>query len=124
MTPEVLSGSNGWHCAKCKRTTDAEKVMHIFKAPEVLVVHIKRFSFSSYRRTKLTTAIRVPTRAFRLSPYIHDDGEPAPLGRVTVCEFMCVTVYAAPDKSDPSVLYNLVGVSNHSGGLGGGHYTA
>lgn len=35
-----------------------------------------------------------------------------------------VRVVAAPDKGDESITYNLVGVSNHSGGLGGGHYTA
>ncbi len=36
--------------------------------------------------------------------------------------FVCT--HAAPEKGDAGITYKLVGVSNHSGGLGGGHYTA
>lgn len=73
VTPERLSGTECWYCSKCKRATDAEKVMHIFRCPVVLVIHLKRFSFSSFRRTKLTTAVKAPLRGFSLDDYIHED---------------------------------------------------
>ena len=99
VTPEVLTGSESWYCAKCKRATEAVKTMSIFRCPVVLVsckgaraaactprftrgcgvlfdmqvVHLKRFSFTAFRRTKIGSPVRLPLRGFRLTDYIHDD---------------------------------------------------
>jgi ubiquitin carboxyl-terminal hydrolase 4/11/15 len=35
-----------------------------------------------------------------------------------------LTGIVAKDHGDPEPIYDLFAVSNHSGGLGGGHYTA
>ena len=99
---ESLDGSEAAYCKKCKEHRPASKQMHVFRCPPVLVVHIKRFSYSMYRRDKLTTCISFPTQSLDLSPYMAE---------------------SAPDASQPLV-YDLIGVSNHMGGLGGGHYTA
>lgn len=46
---EVLSQENTWYCSKCKRHVQAKKKFDLWKLPEILILHIKRFS------TKLTT---------------------------------------------------------------------
>jgi ubiquitin C-terminal hydrolase len=45
---------------------------------------------------------------------------------VCVCVCVCVCDWhdTAPEAESGHCVYNLVGVSNHMGGLGGGHYTA
>jgi hypothetical protein len=41
---ETLAGSDKWYCCKCKAHVAAFKKMEIYKTPEFLVVHFKRFS--------------------------------------------------------------------------------
>jgi hypothetical protein len=48
------------------------------------VVHLKRFSFSAFRRTKLTTAVKCPLRGFSLDAYLHDACTPAALFTVSI----------------------------------------
>lgn len=57
---EVLSGSNKWHCPKCKRDRDAKKTIQIWKLPRVLIVHLKRFYFEGPFRSKLDTHVEFP----------------------------------------------------------------
>lgn len=45
VAPEVLSAGNEWHCNGCKRKVQATKRMSVSKSPNVLVLHLKRFSF-------------------------------------------------------------------------------
>lgn len=67
--------------------------------PEVLVFHLKRFSYSRYSKNKLDTLVTFPIHNLDLSQYVmNKDGKPH--------------------------LYELYAISNHYGGLGGGHYTA
>ncbi|CAN6455674.1 unnamed protein product [Victoria cruziana] len=41
--PEILDGSNKYSCEKCKKLSSARKQMSIFRAPNVLVIQLKRF---------------------------------------------------------------------------------
>jgi hypothetical protein len=41
---ETLSGSDKWYCSKCKEHVHALKKMEIYKTPDFLVIHFKRFS--------------------------------------------------------------------------------
>lgn len=67
--------------------------------PEVLVFHLKRFSYSRYSKNKLDSFVTFPIHNLDLSKYVMSkDGKP--------------------------YIYELYAVSNHYGGLGGGHYTA
>ncbi|KAF8056355.1 UBP11 [Scenedesmus sp. PABB004] len=78
----------------------AEKKLDFWSMPEVLVVHLKRFSYTSWGRDKLDTLVDFPLEGLDLSRYV--------LG---------------PQAAQP-LLYDCYAVSNHYGGLGGGHYTA
>jgi ubiquitin carboxyl-terminal hydrolase 36/42 len=44
---EVLGRGNEWSCEGCKRKVQASKQMTIAKASNVLVLHLKRFSFGN-----------------------------------------------------------------------------
>ena len=41
---ETLAGNDKWYCSKCKDHVPALKKMEIYKTPEYLIVHFKRFS--------------------------------------------------------------------------------
>ncbi|CAM6058590.1 unnamed protein product [Sphagnum tenellum] len=41
--PEVLNGDNKYRCDQCKKLCPARKQMAVYRAPNVLVIHLKRF---------------------------------------------------------------------------------
>eukprot|EP00731_Ephydatia_muelleri_P021821 Em0014g412a len=95
---EVLSSDNEWYCPQCKELKGATKKFDLWKLPQVLVIHLKRFSYDKYWRDKLDVLVDFPIEGLDLSPLVEGGG--------------------------PQPLYDLYAVSNHFGGMGGGHYTA
>jgi ubiquitin carboxyl-terminal hydrolase 4/11/15 len=95
----MLGKNDPWICERCDAMVSPEKKVDIWKVPEVLVVHLKRFSGSGFRLRKMDTYVDYPDE-IDLSPYII-----GPQGKL-------------PQR------YRLYAVSNHYGGMGGGHYTA
>jgi len=87
-----------YHCEACKARKGLTKRLTIYKPPRVLVVHLKRFSHSRFSREKLNTLVRFPTTNLDLSEYV--------------------------EASNSVPVYDLAAVSQHSGSMGGGHYTA
>jgi len=96
---EVLSEENAWYCARCKELRRATKTLELWTAPDILVVHLKRFSSTSRMRDKIDVLVDAPVEGLDLS------------GKVGLPE-------------GKELLYDLFAVDNHYGGLGGGHYTA
>ena len=99
---EQLEESEQWYCSQCKERVCAWKQFQIFRSPPILIVHLKRFQFSasSHRRQKIGTFIDFPLEGLDLSNHVtHWEGDEQPI-------------------------YDCYAVSNHFGGLGGGHYTA
>ena len=41
---ETLTGNDKWYCSSCKEHQNALKKMEVYKCPEFLIIHIKRFS--------------------------------------------------------------------------------
>ncbi|CAN0462514.1 unnamed protein product [Ascophyllum nodosum] len=54
---EHLKGSNRWCCNVCKKLVEAEKNLTVFKPPNALVVHLKRFAGQGRELTKTKTQI-------------------------------------------------------------------
>jgi len=98
-TQERLGPEDPWFCPSCKKHQQAWKKFDLWKLPEILVVHLKRFQYTRFHRDKLTFQVDFPTENFDLSPWILN-----------------------PDEKNTQ--YELFAISNHMGGLGGGHYTA
>jgi len=96
---EILSEENAWYCGRCKELRRASKTLEIWTIPDILVLHLKRFSTNSRLRDKIDVLVDFPITDLDLS------------GKVGLTE-------------DKSLHYDLFAVDNHYGGLGGGHYTA
>lgn len=97
---EVLSENDAWYCPRCKEHRRASKKFELWKTPDILVMHLKRFSASRGFRDKLDVFVDFPVEGLDMS------------GRVE-----------NPEPGE-SLIYDLFAVDNHYGGLGGGHYTA
>ena len=101
---EQLDESDTWYCNQCKEHVRAWKQFHLYRTPPVLIVHLKRFHYSSttHRRDKIDTLIDFPLVDLDLRSVVkHNHWE---VGQEPI--------------------YDCYAVSNHFGGLGGGHYTA
>jgi len=75
------------------------KKFDLWSLPEVLIIHLKRFSYNRYWRDKIDTVIDFPVKNLDMTPYVIN-------------------------SSHGQAVYDLISVSNHYGGMGGGHYTA
>ncbi|CAG9937843.1 unnamed protein product, partial [Clonostachys rosea f. rosea IK726] len=97
---EVLSEQDMWYCPRCKEHRRASKKFDLWKTPDILVAHLKRFSSSGYRRDKLDVLVDFPIDGLDLTSRVIEqtDGQ--------------------------NEIYDLIAVDDHYGGLGGGHYTA
>ena len=102
---EQLGEQDMWYCGKCKMHNRAYKKIDIWSTPDVLILHLKRFQYGmghySVQRRKLNALVKFPIESLDLSK---------------------VLLGPAPPGAPP--VYDLYAVSEHSGSLGGGHYTA
>ncbi|RIB16224.1 hypothetical protein C2G38_2247164 [Gigaspora rosea] len=107
---EILDGNDAWNCPRCNCPRRTTKQLSISRLPDILLIHLKRFSFYGPFRDKLETMVHFPIRRLDLTPYVpsnSSDGGSRPNSQ----------------QMGPFV-YDLYAISNHYGGLNGGHYTA
>ncbi|XP_078718065.1 ubiquitin carboxyl-terminal hydrolase 8 isoform X2 [Lampetra fluviatilis] len=97
--PEKMTDANRYLCSHCKQRRESVKTMEIWRLPPVLIIHLKRFSYSGRWKQKLQTNVGFPLTSLNMKPYIIN-------------------------KENRYSEYNLYAVSNHYGSLDGGHYTA
>lgn len=104
VTKEKLDKENTWYCNKCKEHKEAYIKHSLLRMPKVLIIHLKRFKkkyhgngYASFRKIK---------------NYVDFEIE-----NLDLSEFMI-------QKDKDGAFYNLIGVINHYGSSGGGHYTA
>ena len=50
---EKLGEEEMWYCSDCKEFRQATKKMDIWSPPRLLVIHLKRFSYTRYSRDKV-----------------------------------------------------------------------
>ncbi|TVU48975.1 hypothetical protein EJB05_00264 [Eragrostis curvula] len=97
---EPLGPDDMWYCPGCKEHRQASKKLDLWRLPEILIIHLKRFSYSRYTKNKLETFVDFPIHDLDLSKYIGSRSQQIPHN------------------------YRLFAISNHYGSMGGGHYTA
>lgn len=98
--PEYLVGKDKYDCEHCKRKTDGERRFAFRDLPEVLCIHIKRFRYDAswFNATKNSRVVSFPVnRTLDMGPFLEDPPSHA-------------------------VEYSLVGLIQHIGSMGGGHY--
>lgn len=97
--PDKLDEQNQWYCPHCKDFVCAEKKLNVWNAPNLLIIQIKRFSGSGYYIKKDDTYVDFP-------------------------EILDMSKYCLTHPEGVSQKYRLYAVSEHMGGMGGGHYIA
>lgn len=97
---EILSEQDTWYCPRCKEHRRASKKFDLWKTPDILAVHLKRFSSAGWRREKLDVLVDFPIEGLDLTSRVIDK------------------------EDGKQEIYDLIAVDDHWGGLGGGHYTA
>lgn len=115
---EELDDSNPWNCTKCKEQVKAIKTVQLWSTPDILILHLKRYTTSisrdvngnvSISRMKMDDAIEFPVG--------NDEGS-----------YLDLNEFVAKDgvASEQSNRYALFGVVDHSGGMdiNQGHYTS
>lgn len=51
------------YCLTCKKQQPATKKLDLWSLPEVLIIHLKRFSYTKYSREKLDIIVDFPLRS-------------------------------------------------------------
>lgn len=97
---EILSEEDKWYCPKCKEFCRAAKKFDLWHTPDILIVHLKRFSSAGHRRDKIDAVVDFPIEGLDISKRVLEKAD----GKQEV--------------------YDLIAIDDHMGGLGGGHYTA
>ncbi|KAF0693553.1 Aste57867_15495 [Aphanomyces stellatus] len=99
---EHMKEDDAFYCSKCKVHRSVVKKISLQRCPNVLVLHLKRFSYSTFSRDKVSTAVKFPTEGLDLKEYCSLDN----------------------GYYDKCWEYDLIGMIHHMGSLNGGHYTA
>lgn len=88
------------NCTNCKKSQPSKKVSTMQQCPPVLILHLKRFRMTSYQVVKMQNMVTYPLYDLDISDLV--------------------------SFKDPNACYSydLYGVVNHFGTMGGGHYTA
>jgi ubiquitin carboxyl-terminal hydrolase 2/21 len=104
---ETLQGDKNeyYSCDECKGRTAATINMRIHRFPRILMLHIKRFTYTGTVREKLTTNVAFPLKGLRLGAFASEEAG------------------VGGDK-DGGPEYDLYAVINHTGTMAGGHYVA
>ncbi|KZT18330.1 cysteine proteinase [Neolentinus lepideus HHB14362 ss-1] len=114
---EQLGEDDLWYCPRCKKHQQATKKFDLWSVPDILVVHLKRFSNSRMLRDKIDAFVDFPVEGLDLTELA---GE-RQVARNLQAQGLDVTEFG--DLDEP-LIYDLYAVDEHLGGLGGGHYRA
>ena len=149
---EKLDGNDQVYCSKCKNHEDASKKVTLYRNPPVLIMHLKRFKYTQYTRGKIARMVTFPLENADLrfaTPKKPKESVPLDLQYWTFLGGKLAggvdgtgvrdgggggngedeTVVHSEETSEasdelPVPLYDCIGVVNHYGDLGSGHYTA
>lgn len=114
---EQLGEMDMWYCSKCKEHRQAFKRMGLWKLPDVLIIHLKRFQYQQgayfTHREKIAALVDFPVEGLDLSRFTLRPQEIPPvydLFAVSVClpaVCACVWVHHHPLSLLPEPLGGL-----------------
>ena len=94
---EQLDERNAWYCSSCKKHVCALKLITLWNTPDILVLHLKRFTFEKcpsvdgrLLRRKIETRVNFPIDRLDLSSYILGpiDEEALPVYKVILFDWL------------------------------------
>lgn len=118
---EQLGEEDLWYCPRCQQHKQATKKFDLWRLPEILVVHLKRFSHTRTYRDKIDALVEFPVTGLDLTKRVlsrrkeeegEEEEEEKEEGNMEGRE---------EENERDSLIYDLFAVDNHYGGLGGGH---
>jgi len=102
-----LEKDNSWYCSNCKKNQEAFKKLEIYRAPNILIVQLKRFDCKTeniyqglLKNKKNDSLVVFPIQNLDISKYVVEE------------------------NSRKDSQYDLCAISQHYGSLSSGHYTA
>jgi len=101
--PEELDEDNPWFCPMCRSCQPATKTLSVWRYPDFLIIHLKRFIYvkkDDIGCQKVDNRVDFPLEGLDMTPYL------------------------AGPLQQGGEQFQLYATVNHSGGPGGGHYTA
>ena len=106
-TEEKLEKENSWFCSTCQKHQEAYKKLEIFRAPNILIIQLKRFKIKSENI---------------YSGVLHNKKNDSlvifPISNLDLRQ------YVVEENSKKDSIYDLCAISQHFGSLSHGHYTA
>lgn len=104
--PEILGDQDLWYCPRCKDFRKAQKQLKLWRTPDILMVHLKRFSGFHNMSRKLDDLVNFPLDGLDLAEYVSSEAR------------------GGDAAFENGYIYDLFAVDNHFGGMGSGHYTS
>jgi len=96
LKEEDLGGENKSYCKKCEKNVEVKKKLSIWKLPNILIIHLKKYGHNKGKLMKINTNVN-----FKFNYNFE-----------TICEGKC--------KKTPD--YSLFSICSHQGHLNEGHY--
>lgn len=104
---EELTETELYYCTNCQQKQRSTKRFWIRRLPDVLCLHLKRFRYNNYLRTKIDNYIKFPIQGLDMK------------------RFVTVNKHETRGSSCGPTTYDLVAfIEHHGSGVGSGHYTA
>lgn len=100
FSADELKGDNMYRCEHCSMLRNGIKECRVYKLPEMLCIHLKRFRHEFYHSSKISSFISFPLEALDMRKYL------------------------TSDFTGKCSKYDLVAVITHHGSVGCGHYVA
>lgn len=117
-TTEELDGDDMYFCGKCKTHCVSSKTIKVWRAPRVLVLHLRRFAQRGSHFHKANAPVDFPVQGLNLGPYIeHEASAQSPA-------FESQTQDTDGPLNRHEVVYNLNSFASHIGVANDGHYLA
>jgi len=104
---EELTETELYYCSNCQQKQRSTKRFWIRRLPDVLCLHLKRFRYNNFLRTKIDDYIKFPIQGLDMK------------------RFVMANKHETRGSSCGPTIYDLVAfIEHHGSGLGSGHYTA
>ena len=104
---EELTETELYYCSNCQQKQRSTRRFWIKKLPDVLCLHLKRFRYNHFLRTKIDDFIQFPIHGLDMK------------------RFVMTNKHETRGSSSGPTTYDLVAfIEHHGSGVGSGHYTA